>query len=147
MSEILVETAPVEEREASKVEIYEQIAAYVKNKTGKRIGKTGGKDIFELVTEKVFEIAVKNGSFRFNGGFGSLHMKTYQAGTRRLPSGVETTFGERTKIRYEQGLVTSALVSNGGDLAAALKERGKRVSNAVPELEVNPDEDSVGDLC
>ena len=53
-------------------------------------------------------------------------MKTYQAGTRRLPSGQETTFGERKKLRYEEGVVVKALIVAGGDLEEAIKARGSR---------------------
>jgi len=116
------ETPPVSAKDA----IYVQIGDFVKEKTGKRIGKTGGREIFDTVVEQIFASAVREGSFRFNGGFGSLHVKTYQAGTRRLPSGQETTFGERQKVRYEEGVVVKALITEGGDLAKALKARGSR---------------------
>jgi len=117
------EAAPVSAKDA----IYIKIGDFVKEKTGKRIGKTGGREIFDRVVEQIFASAVTEGSFRFNGGFGSLHVKTYQAGTRRLPSGQETTFGERQKVRYEEGVVVKALIVNDGDLTKALKARGSRV--------------------
>lgn len=123
--------AEAEEAGTVKEGIYTQIDAWVKTKTGKRIGKTGGREIFDLVTGGVFSAAASEGTFRFNGGFGSLHVKEYQAGERRLPSGQTTKFGKRRKIRYEEGVVVKALVDNGGDLAKAIAVRGSR---AKPEV-------------
>ena len=125
------EVAPVSAKDA----IYVQIGDFVKEKTGKRIGKTGGREIFDMVVEQTFSAAVREGSFRFNGGFGSFHVKTYQAGTRRLPSGQQTTFGERQKVRYEEGVVVKALIVEGGDLSKALKARGTRVKKPAAKSE------------
>jgi len=112
--------------EAAKDVIYAKLDEYVQTKTGKRIGKSGGRILFDTVVEEVFSAAAMTGGFRFNGGFGSLHVKTYAGGTRRLPSGQEVSFGERQKIRYEEGVVTKALVKNGGDLDEAKKVKGTR---------------------
>jgi len=122
------ETAAVEVEEESKgkVAIYEKVDAFVKEKTGKRIGKTGGREIFDMVINEMFALAAREGTARFNGGFGSLHVREYQAGSRRLPSGATTTFGEREKLRYEEGVVVKALVANKGNLEEALKARGSR---------------------
>lgn len=106
-----------------KEHIYTKIAEFVKEKTGKRIGRTGGREIFDLTVNGVFESAVQEGTLRFNGGFGSLHLRTYQAGTRRLPSGNETTFGERQKLRYEEGVMVKALIGAGGDVKKAASAR------------------------
>lgn len=122
---------PSDKKEA----IYVQLGDFVKEKTGKRIGKTGGREIFDLVVAQIFAAAAADGQFRFNGGFGSLHTKTYQPGTRRLPSGQETTFGERSKLRYEEGVVTKALVANGGNLTEALKARGDRGASEAKAAE------------
>jgi len=124
--EAATETAPISAKDA----IYTMIGDFVKEKTGKRIGKTGGREIFDTVVAQVFAAGVRDGSFRFNGGFGSFHVKTYQAGTRRLPSGQETTFGERKKLRYEEGVVVKALIVAGGDLEEAIKARGSRAKPA-----------------
>ena len=119
----------------SKEEIYIRLGEWIKEKTGKRVGKTGGREIFDKVVEEIFSAATKNETFRFNAGFGSLHTRTYAAGARRLPSGQETTFGERQKLRYEEGVVVEEMVKNGGDLAKALTTRGTRGSSseASPE--------------
>jgi hypothetical protein len=118
---------------SDKEAIYEKIAAWVKEKTSQRIGKSGGRVIFDMVVDNVFAAAAKSGTFRFNGGFGSLHVRTYSAGSRRLPSGQETTFGEREKLRYEQGVVVTALVENKGNLEEAYKARGSRVKEVEGE--------------
>jgi len=123
----VTEAAAAEEDESSgKVAIYEKIAEYVKTKVGKRIGKTGGREIFDIVFSEFFALAAKEGTARFNGGFGSLHVRDYQAGSRRLPSGAQTTFGERRKMRYEEGVVVKTLVANGGNLEEATKARATR---------------------
>ena len=120
------ETAATERHpSASKEEIYLKIADYVKEKTGKRIGKTGGHALFDMIVGEVVAAATRDGQFRFNLGFGSMHVKTYQAGSRRLPSGAETTFGERQKLRYEGGVMTAELIKNKGDLTAAMATRGR----------------------
>jgi len=134
--------APVSAKDA----IYVQIGDFVKEKTGKRIGKTGGREIFDMVVEQIFAAAVRENSFRFNGGFGSLHVKTYQAGTRRLPSGQETTFGERQKVRYEEGVVVKALITEGGDLVKALKARGSRAKAKPATKDKAPAKDKEADL-
>ncbi|HEC60637.1 MAG TPA: hypothetical protein ENI27_00090 [bacterium] len=136
------ETAPVSAKDA----IYIQIGDFVKEKTGKRIGKTGGREIFDRCVEQIFTAAVREGSFRFNGGFGSFHVKTYQAGTRRLPSGQQTTFGERQKVRYEEGVVVKALIVEGGDLEAALKTRGSRAKAPKAKAEEPAPPDKGEDL-
>lgn len=113
--------------------IYHAVGVQVKELTGKRIGRTGGRKIFDNVVALIFAEATKEGTIRFNAGFGSMHVKTYGAGTRRLPSGQETTFGERQKLRYEEGVVVTALVANGGDLATVLAERRAAAeANAAP---------------
>jgi hypothetical protein len=128
MSEAMNEAAtPVAETEkeplVGKDAIYARLGEMVKEMTGKRIGKTGGRKLFDKVVEEVFVEATKEGAFRFNGGYGSLHVKTYQAGSRRLPSGQETTFPERQKLRYEEGVVVAGLVASKGDLAKAKADR------------------------
>ena len=109
--------------------IYEAIAEHVKDKTGKRVGKTGGHEIFDLVVAQIMATAAKDGALRFNLGFGSLRVKTYGKGSRQLPSGDTVEFGERQKLRYEEGVVTKELISNGGDLAKAEKVRGSRAKS------------------
>jgi len=94
----------------SKAKIYRLIADFVKAKTGKEIGKSGGQDLFNLTVEQVFAATVADKTFRFNGGYGSLRLREYSAGSRKLPSGKSTTFGVRTKVRYEQGVSTTNLV-------------------------------------
>jgi len=94
----------------TKQTIYQKIADYVNAKTGKNIGRSGGQELFNIVTEQVFASAVAEKNFRFNGGYGSLRIKNYSAGTRKLPSGKSTTFGERSKLRYEQGVTTTNLI-------------------------------------
>lgn len=122
----------------TKEAIYVLVGNFVKEKTGKRIGKTGGREIFDLVIDNVFAAAAKSGSVRFNGGFGSLHVRTYGAGSRKLPNGKEVTFDVRNKLRYEEGVVVSALVANGGDLAEAYKVRGSRGSETAEATPVAP---------
>jgi hypothetical protein len=113
----------------SKEAIYGQIADWVKEKTDKNIGKTGGRALFDMVHNATFAAATRDGTFRFNGGFGSYHVRKYGEGSRRLPSGATTNFGERQKLRYEQGVVTTALIKNGGDLTQALAVRGSRAQS------------------
>jgi len=126
MSEAETKEATEVREPSAKEAIYIQIGKLVQEKTGKRIGKTGGREIFDLVVNEVFAAAARNGSLRFNGGFGALHQRQYQAGERRLPSGATTKFGIRTKLRYEEGVVVKALNGNGGVLEDALKARGSR---------------------
>jgi len=113
--------AAVEEKDpvvrVGKDAIYERMGAMIKEMTGKRVGMAGGRKVFDKVVEEVFIEAAKEGTFRFNAGFGSLHVKNYGAGERRLPSGQITTFGERQKLRYEEGVVVAGLVEHKGDLS------------------------------
>lgn len=111
--------------------IYARIGAMVMEQTGKRIGKSGGRKIFDAVTAEVFAEATKTGTIRFNAGFGSMHVRSYKAGSRKLPSGKETTFGVRKKLRYEEGVVVAALVANGGNLAAAFAKTAKPAAPAA----------------
>jgi len=121
--------AETEKETVGKERIYEKISELVKDKTDKRIGKTGGRDVFDLVVAEIFALATKEGTVRLNGGFGSFHVRNYQAGSRRLPSGKETSFGERSKLRYEEGVVVRELVKNKGDLDKAVKVRGSRAQS------------------
>lgn len=126
------EVAEAAEEATGKEAIYIALGEHVQNKTGKRIGKTGGREIFDMVVNSVFALATQEGTIRLNGGFGSFHVKDYQAGKRRLPSGEEVEFGERQKLRYEEGVVVKELVSNGGNLEEALKVRGSRAKTEEP---------------
>lgn len=90
----------------AKQEIHEKIQDIVKEKTGKNIGRAGGKAIFDTVVEMVFSSASRDGSFRFPGGFGALHVRNLNEGTKpkRLPSGATTVIGAgRKKLRYVEG--------------------------------------------
>lgn len=131
------EVAAVEETKepvvrVGKDAIYERLGALVKEMTGKRVGLAGGRKIFDAVVEEVFVEATKEGTFRFNGGYGSMHVKTYAAGSRRLPSGQETTFGERQKLRYEEGVVVAGLVEHKGDLSKVQADRSSDAGAADP---------------
>lgn len=109
--------------------IYERLGEMVKEMTGKRVGLSGGRKIFDKVVEEVFVEATKEGTFRFNAGFGSMHVKNYGPGERRLPSGQMTTFGDRQKLRYEEGVVVAGLVEHKGDLT---KVQALREAEAPP---------------
>jgi hypothetical protein len=109
------ETAPNGSAEthdtAGKDDIYQKIRELIKTKTGgKNIGKSGGREVFDLVV----------------------------AGERRLPSGQSVEFGERDKLRYEEGVVVKALVGNKGDLTEALKVRGSRAREDEEEMPQAP---------
>lgn len=118
--------------EAGKEAIYTKISEYVKAKTGRRLGKSAGREVFDLVVSEFFGQAVKDGTFRFNQGYGSLHVRDYQAGTRRLPKGREVAFGERRKLRYDEGLVVKDLIKSNGDMVAAKALRESRKTVATP---------------
>jgi len=137
---VAASTEVAEENAGAKEAIYEKVSEFVKAKTGKRIGKSGGQELFNIVVAEIFAATAREGSFRFNGGFGSMHIKTYQPGTRRLPSGQSTTFGEREKARYEEGVVVRALIKNHGNLDEALKVRGSReaISKALKPVAQPP---------
>jgi len=121
---------------AGKEDIYIKIKELVKGKTGgKNIGKSGGREVFDLVVTEIFALATKEGTVRLNGGFGSFHVRHYTSGERRLPSGQNVTFGERDKLRYEEGVVVKALVGNKGNLTEALKVRGSRLKEDGAENE------------
>jgi len=108
-----VTDAPAAVASDPKEGIYIMIADFVKERTSKNIGKTGGHVLFDQITAEVFRIAVQEGYFRFNRGYGSLEVKHYGAGTRRLPSGQEVVFGERSKLRYNQGKMVKELIKPG----------------------------------
>lgn len=111
--------AQIETPRVGKDAIYARLGDMVKDMTGKRVGLAGGRRIFDNVVEEIFAEATREGSFRFNGGYGSLHVKTYSAGERRLPSGQVTVFGERQKLRYDEGVVVAGLVQHKGDVTKA----------------------------
>lgn len=132
-TEVAAEETKVREPLVGKEAIYDRLGDMVKEMTGKRIGKTGGRKIFDKVVEEIFTEATKEGTFRFNGGYGSMHVKVYSAGTRRLPSGQETTFGERQKLRYEEGVIVAGLVEHKGDLSKVQADRaGQAVDTTNP---------------
>lgn len=111
-----VETTEVEAAwEGTKNEIHSYIDAAVKEKTGKRIGLTTAKEIFDGVVEQIFQQAVKNEGFRFPGGFGSLHLKKLgkSSAPKRLPSGVMVEIPEgRVKLRYTEGSAVKKLTGS-----------------------------------
>lgn len=127
----------------SKESIYQQIGDMVKEKTGKRIGRTGGRAIFDFVVKRVFQTATEEGSFRFNGGFGSLHVREYQPGSRRLPSGQEVEFGERKKLRYEEGVVVKAMVA--GEYQEEEPPKNKEAEDDEEEAEDDEEEEEEGE--
>jgi hypothetical protein len=90
----------------AKQAIHERLQGLVKEKTGKNIGRAGGKLLFDTAIAEIFKSAVKDGSFRFPGGYGALHVRHLNEGTKpkRLPSGATTTIGAgRKKLRYVEG--------------------------------------------
>lgn len=98
---------------SAKQEIHEKVASLVKEKTTKNIGRAGGKAIFDTVVQMIFAAAVKDGSFRFPGGYGSFHVRQLNEGTKpkRLPSGATTTIGAgRKKLRYVEGNEVKSLM-------------------------------------
>ena len=117
------QTAPAGQTEqlTGKERIYEIIAQFVMDKTAKKIGKTGGHELFDIVIAGVFEAASMDKTFRFNGGYGSLHVKSYTSGKRRLPSGQVATFGDRTKMRYEEGVTVKNLLTGTKPVVKAAK--------------------------
>jgi len=113
-----------EKRELTgKEAIYQGIADFVMEKTESRIGRSGGHVIFDMVVDGIFGLVAKEGSLRFNGGYGSLHVRNYGAGSRKLPSGSQVKFGPRTKVRYEEGVSVKDLLKNGGKTTAAKKDK------------------------
>lgn len=104
--------------------IYAKVVDMVKDATGKRISRAKGREIFDTCIEEIFALACADSTVRLNGGFGSFHVRDYQSGSRTLPSGQKVEFGERKKLRYEEGVVVKALVANGGNLEEAMKARG-----------------------
>lgn len=105
----------------AKTAIHEEIAVFVQTKTGKRIGRSGGKEIFDTVVARIFGSAVKDGSFRFPGGFGSLHVRHLNEGTKpkRLPGGATTVLGKgRVKLRYVEGNEVKTLLGTAKPKAA-----------------------------
>jgi len=100
-------TAAADEADSNaKRAIHEELQKIVKDKTGKNIGVAGGKALFDTAVARIFESATKDGQFRFPGGFGSLHVRHLNEGSKpkRLPSGATTTIGPgRKKVRYIEG--------------------------------------------
>lgn len=121
-------TAPAEPEAplSGKEKIYAKIQQWVQDKVGKNIGKTGGNQIFDMVVLEIFQLAVADGSLRLNAGFGSFHMRDYKPGKRRTPSGVIATFGDRKKLRYEQGVSVEAMITGIARQPRKVKPRGKR---------------------
>lgn len=141
-SKVVASADVIEEKDpvirVGKDAIYERLGAMIKEMTGKRVGLAGGRKVFDEVIKEFFVEATKEGTFRFNGGFGSLHVKTYQAGERRLPSGQTTTFGERQKLRYEEGVVVAGLVAHKGDYAKVQADRAAEAANPTAAGAVDP---------
>lgn len=140
-TETAVQPAATEEKSTvvrvGKDAIYERMGEMIKEMTGKRVGLAGGRKVFDKVVEEFFVEATKEGTFRFNAGFGSLHVKTYGAGERRLPSGQVTTFGERQKLRYEEGVVVAGLVEHHGDLTKVQELRAAEPNGATTDAPVS----------
>lgn len=106
----------------AKQNIHERLQALVKEKTGKNIGRAGGKALFDEAVKMFFTSAAKDGSFRFPGGFGALHVRHLNKGTKpkRLPSGATTEIGEgRVKLRYVEGNEVKSLLGTKKTKAAA----------------------------
>lgn len=106
-------SAETAEDSNAKREIAERIAALVQEKTGKKIGVAGGKAIFDESVRMFFASAVKEGMFRFPGGYGSFHVRHLQEGSKpkRLPSGQTTNIGPgRVKLRYVEGAEVKGLL-------------------------------------
>ena len=87
-----------------KEDLYKQIADLIEKKTSAPVPVSFGREIFDKVIEGVMNTAIKTGKFRFNGGYGSMKVKTYKGGTRTLPTQKSTSFGPRDKLRYIPGV-------------------------------------------
>lgn len=97
----------------AKDRIHAAIRDMVKEKTGTSIGITGGKEIFDSVVAELFSSTVKDGSFRFPGGHGSLKVVQVAAGKKTLPNGRVIDAPARRKLRYDGGTVVRGQLSKG----------------------------------
>lgn len=110
-----------------KVEIYERIQGLVKARTGARINQEEAREIFDLVLEEAILAASQDGICRLNRGLGSLKVRHFPGGTRRLPTGDRVEYEARRKIQFDAGLTTLEILraaGNAGD--AAIRRRLRR---------------------
>lgn len=117
----------------AKQAIHEKLASIVLEKTGKRIGRAGGKMLFDTAVQEIFKAATADGSFRFPGGFGSLHVRNLNEGTKpkRLPSGATTVIGAgRRKLRYVEGNEVKGLMGTRKEKSAAPAEAASTSASA-----------------
>lgn len=102
--------------ENAKQAIHEKVQDLVRQLSGSKnvnIGRAGGKKVFDLCVAEIFKAATRDGNFRFPAGFGALHVRKLNEGTKpkRLPNGTETTIpAGRVKLRYVEGNEVKSLM-------------------------------------
>lgn len=109
-----------------KQEIYEKIQAMVYKRTGERLNLGGARAIFDLVVEETILAASSDGACRLNRGMGSLKVRSFPGGTRRLPTGEMVKYPARRKIQFDAGQTTLEVMegaANAGD--ASIRRRLK----------------------
>lgn len=102
-----------------KNEIYGRIQTLVRTMTGERINREEARQIFDLSLEEAILAATTDGVCRLNRGMGSLKVKTYDGGTRRLPTGETVAYPEKRKIQLSPGQTTQEVLDaapNLGDM-------------------------------
>lgn len=110
-----------------KQEIYERIQTLIRMQTGQRVNLEEAREIFDLVTEEAILAASKDGVCRLNRGLGSLKVRHFSGGTRRLPTGEVVSYPARRKIQFDAGQTTASILearANAGD--AAVRRRLQR---------------------
>ena len=110
-----------------KQKIYERIQAAVRKQTERRINLDDAREIFDLVTEEMILAASQDGVCRLNRGLGSLKVRHFKGGTRKLPTGERVEYPARRKIQLDAGQTTLSILEslpNAGD--SAVRGRLKR---------------------
>ncbi len=121
-----------------KQEIYERIQALVWKRGGGRINLEEAREVFDLVMEEAILAASKDGVCRLNRGLGSLKVRHFPKGTRRLPTSEVVDYPARRKIQLDAGQTTLAILAaraNAGDsairrrLGRAVRDSARRAKN------------------
>ncbi len=115
--------------------IYALVQRAVGRMTEVQITLAEARQIFDLVMEEAVASAARCGSFRLPNGLGALKTKTIPGGEKKLPTGQTVDFEARTRLTYEGGLLTKALIEAGGEFVN-LRDPKKPPTRWVLALEV-----------
>lgn len=124
----------------AKDEIASEISEMISEYAGKRAGaKTTAVKACALVYQRMFEMVLRDGYFRFPNGQGALRVQDVKGGPRTVPrTGDRIMTPDRKKIVYQMGKNVKDVLNKGIPDSFYIDEAGNQIDPPVREKAATP---------